>query len=419
MNTTSRVDADFHRVAELGDRILPQINAIREAGPVVWSENARAWVIARHADVVEAYSGRLPLSNVRYHPLFAAVPEAERSQRFPSTMRTIGVWPVFTDPPLHTRLRKLLTRAFGRPVVEDQRPYVRETIRRVLDRAGAKGEVEFVNEVARAITGRVIMRLLGIPEDYLPRLETWSLTINEALGGAKSSPVALDAMERTVAEMSELFEKEIEKRRARPTQDFLSEMVLAREGSDQLSVEEIIGVCVVVLIAGHDTTMNSMSLGTAALVRNPQARDYLLEHPAELANSVMEVARYIAMSTMQPRVVSADFEWHGQQIRKGDYVLLMLAGANRDPRVFADPEKLIMTRPTENVLVFGTGLHHCIGHLLAKLQLGEFLPELFRRFEVELDEDSIRFAPVLSQRGPLRMQVRLRSRDTAGARKAG
>ena len=230
MNTTSRVDADFHRVAELGDRILPQINAIREAGPVVWSENARAWVIARHADVVEAYSGRLPLSNVRYHPLFAAVPEAERSQRFPSTMRTIGVWPVFTDPPLHTRLRKLLTRAFGRPVVEDQRPYVRETIRRVLDRAGAKGEVEFVNEVARAITGRVIMRLLGIPEDYLPRLETWSLTINEALGGAKSSPVALDAMERTVAEMSELFEKEIEKRRARPTQDFLSEMVLAREG---------------------------------------------------------------------------------------------------------------------------------------------------------------------------------------------
>jgi cytochrome P450 len=120
-------------------------------------------------------------------------------------------------------------------------------------------------------------------------------------------------------------------------------------------------VCVVVLIAGHDTTMNSMALGTVALVRHPQAREYLLGNPDSLSNSIMELARFIAMSTMQPRVVSADFEWHGQQLRQGDYVLLMLAGGNRDPRVFPDPETLDMTRPTEMSLVFGTGIHHCIG----------------------------------------------------------
>ena len=199
-------------------------------------------------------------------------------------------------------------------------------------------------------------------------------------------------------------------RRATPSQDFLSEMVTARDGADRLSDEEIIGVCVVVLIAGHDTTMNSMALGTVALVRHPQAREYLLGNPDSLSNSIMELARFIAMSTMQPRVVSADFEWHGQQLRQGDYVLLMLAGGNRDPRVFPDPETLDMTRPTEMSLVFGTGIHHCIGHLLAKMQLGELLPELFRRFDVEILPNGIEFSPVLSQRGLTRLDVRLRQR---------
>lgn len=403
-------DIEFHRIAELGNGVLGQINAMREAGPVIWSRNSNAWVVTRHQDLVDAYSGRLPLSNVRYQPAFAAVPEAERAARFPQTMRTIGYWPVFTDPPLHTRLRKLLTRSFGRKVIEDLRPYVRQTVRAVLDRAGTRGEVEFVNEVARATTARVIMRLLGIPEETLPRLEEWSLAINVALGSAQSSPQALDDMERTVAEMTELFEREIAMRRATPSQDFLSEMVAARDGADRLSDEEVIGVCVVVLIAGHDTTMNSMALGTVALVRHLQAREYLLGNPDSLSNSIMELARFIAMSTMQPRVVSADFEWHGQQLRQGDYVLLMLAGGNRDPRVFPDPETLDMTRPTEMSLVFGTGIHHCIGHLLAKMQLGELLPELFRRFDVEILPDGIEFSPVLSQRGLTRLDVRLRKR---------
>jgi cytochrome P450 len=407
MNPQHAIDLDFHRVAELGDRILEQINAVREAAPIVWSENSKAWIVARHADIVEAYSGRLPLSNIRYAPALAAVPQAERAARLPQTMRTIGCWPVFTDPPLHTRLRKLLTKAFGRKVIEDMRPFVRETVKKVLDAAGAKREIEFVNGVARAITARVIMRLLGIAEDALPRLEAWSLAINVALGSARSSGATLEELERTVAEMTLLFEREIEKRRIAPTQDFLSEMVVARDGADRLSDNEIIGVCVVVLIAGHDTTMNSMALATVALARHPQARAYMLEHPDELSNSIMELARYIAMSTMQPRVVAADFEWHGQKLRAGDYVLLMLAGGNRDPRVFPDGNKLDMERSTEQSLVFGSGIHHCIGHLLAKMELAELLPELFRRFDVEIKPDGIDFSPVLSQRGLTRLDVRL------------
>ena len=407
MEPHAAIDADFDQVAELGDQLLQQINALREAAPVVWSKKSGAWVVTRHEDLVLAYSGQLPLSNVRYEPAFLAVPAKERARRFPQTMRTIGYWPVFTDPPLHTRLRKLLTRAFSRKVVEDIRPFARDTIRQVLDRAGDKREVEFIDDVARAITAPVIMHLLGVPQSTRPRLEAWSRALNVALGSAQSSPPALDEMERAVDEMTRLFEQEIARRREKPSEDFLSQMVLAREGSDKLSDEEIIGVCIVVLIAGHDTTMNSMGLATVALARHPEARRYMLEHPEAIGNCVMEVARYIAMSTMQPRVVSADFAWHGQQLRKGDYVLLMIAGANRDPRVFRDPEVLDMTRSTEHALVFGSGLHHCIGHLLAKMQLGELLPELFGRFDVEILDRRPEFGKVLSQRGLVRLNVRL------------
>jgi cytochrome P450 len=314
-SATVTTDADFDRVAELGDGILLQINALREIAPIVRSAKAQAWVVSRHADVVHAYSGQLPLSNVRYEPPFHCVPEAERAKRFPETLRTISYWPVFTDPPLHTRLRKLLVRAFGKKVVEDLRPWARTMIAGVLDRAGAKRDVEFVNDVARAITGRTILKLLGMSEDYLPRLEKWSLVINSALGSPAFSPELLDELERTVIEMRDLFEAEIARRREQPSEDFISQMVLAREGTDVLSDDEIVGVCFVVLIAGHDTTMNSLGLATVALTRHPDALEYMLSHPEQMPNCLMELTRFIAMSTMQPRVVSADFEWHGNQLR--------------------------------------------------------------------------------------------------------
>jgi 2-polyprenyl-3-methyl-5-hydroxy-6-metoxy-1,4-benzoquinol methylase len=145
---------------------------------------------------------------------------------------------------------------------------------------------------------------------------------------------------------------------------------------------------------------------------NSEFMAHMLSHPEQMPNCLMELTRFIAMSTMQPRVVSADFEWHGNQLRKGDYVYLMLAGANRDPRAFDNPEVLDLTRATDAVLVFGTGIHHCIGHLLAKMQLSEALPALFRRFEVTVLDDRIRFAPVLSQRGPASINVRLEPRRT-------
>ena len=326
------IDAEFDKVSQLGDALLQQINAMREVAPVIWSPTAKAWIVTRHADLVEAYTGTMPLSNIRYKPPFSRFTPEEQKARFPETMRSIGHWPTFIDPPIHTRIRKLLMRAFGKKVVEDLRPFVRENIAKILDQAGAKRDVEFVNGVARAVTARSILRLLGMGDDHISSLERWSYVINTALGSVSPSVEVLLELEDTVIAMRTIFEEEITRRRSEPGEDFLSQMVMSRDGADALSNDEIVGVCITVLIAGHDTTMNSMGLATIALSRDALAREYLLNNPDKIANSVMEISRYISMSTMQHRVVSEDFEWHGQQLKKGHLVFLMISGANRDPR---------------------------------------------------------------------------------------
>jgi cytochrome P450 len=404
-------DLDLSQASVLGNQLLDRLNIVREAAPIAWSEAAGAWIVTRHADVSEAYEGRLPLSNVRFTRLLDLIPREEQAQRIPHVLKSVPHWIVNIDPPEHTRIRKLLTRAFSKKVIESVRPFARATIHKILDRTAERGQVEVVNEVARAVTGRVIMRLLGVPEEHLERLQEWSLAMN-SFGAAQPVASMLDDMEKAMSEMDQVFSLEIAERRARPSGDFISEMVMASEAGDVLNDDEIKNMCQVTLIAGHDTTMNTMGLGILALARHPEARQYLLDNPGQTGNSMMELMRFVAMSTMMPRIVVEDFVWHDQPLRKGDVVFLMIAGANRDPRVFAAPETIDMTRATDQVLVFGSGLHHCIGHLLAKMQLGEFFPELVRRFDrFEILDDPPQFTNSVGQRGLLHLNVRFHARN--------
>jgi pimeloyl-[acyl-carrier protein] synthase len=411
VQTTERIaDLDLSQASILGNELLNRLNVVREKEPLAWSEAAGAWIVTRHADVFEAYEGKLPLSNVRFTRLLDLIPKDQQAKRIPHVMKCVPHWIVNIDPPEHTRIRKLLTRAFSKKVIEGVRPFARTTINTVLDRASEKREVEFVGEVARAVTGRVIMKLLGVPERNLERLQEWSLAMN-SFGAAQPVASMLDDMEKAMSEMDEVFSVEIEERRRRPTGDFISEMIEASEAGDVLNDDEIKNMCQVTLIAGHDTTMNTMGLGVLALASHPEARQYIREHPESTGNSMMELMRYVAMSTMMPRIVLEDFVWHGQQMRKGDVVFLMIAGANRDPRVFSNPETIDMSRATDQVMVFGSGLHHCIGHLLAKMQLGEFFPELVRRFDhIDILDEPPQFTNSVGQRGLLHLNVRFHAR---------
>jgi cytochrome P450 len=412
MDSAEILDIDFRRIAELGNDLLPALDIMREAAPVVWSPSANAWIVTRHSDVVQAFAGDVPLSMERFSSMaFGAIPVEEFFAKLPITANTIPHWIVNMDPPRHTRLRKLMTRAFSRKVIEDVRPFAQATIKRVLDGLSPPCDIEFLDEVARAITGRVILHLFGLPEVHLASFQKWSYALNTALGAPQPPMHAMEGAETALREMRDVFLPEIAARKAQPRGDFLTQLVQARDGDDRLEDEEVMGICYVALIAGHDTTMNSMALGVDTLLRHPGQIRYMLEHPDNIVNSVMEVTRLSAMSTSQPRAVGADFEWHGKQLRKGELVLVMVAAANRDPRVFSHPLELDLSRPTEQVVTFGPGIHHCIGHLLAKMQLGEFFPAFFRRFDAQVLDESLRFIPSIAFRGLESMHVRLREKQ--------
>lgn len=401
---------DLSKIGELGNGVLGRLNAIREEEPIAWSPSARGWLVTRHSDVMDGFLGKLPLSCVRMEARSFDAGKMELfSKRYPLTLNSLPNWIVNSDPPRHSRLRTLMTRAFSRKVVEDLRPMARATIAKILDGIEGRTEVEFLEQVARQITGRVILNKFGLDESELDRLRYWSVSFNVGLGGVVDPSLeVMDDVETSIRQMQEVFMPAIARRREKPTDDFLSQLVLAREGDDRLTEDEVLGICYLVIVAGHDTTMNTMTLGVAALSDNEPARRQLLETPDRILDSVMEVMRYVAMSTAFPRVASADFEWHEKSIKKGDIVWLMTAAANRDPRVYQNPETIDLTRSNDRVTVFGSGIHHCIGHLLAKMQLCEFFPEFFRRFpNATVTDETLEFLPSMSFRGLTHLNMRL------------
>jgi pimeloyl-[acyl-carrier protein] synthase len=410
MNTPTSADFDLSSVSTLGNLLLERVDAMREVDPIYWSEKNQAWFVTGHAQAMEGLSGNLPLSACRL-PFFAAalVPEEERRARLPYLMSATKHWLLNMDAPEHPRLRRLMTKAFSKPVVEGLRPHVRAFIGETLDDAGGKEEVEFVSEVARRIPARTILRQLGLSDDLVPRLHHWSIILN-TLGNVHVPLDKLIEIENLLLELRGLFMPEIEARRAHPREDFLSALVTANEAGDQLSEEEMLGICYITLIAGHDTTANTIALGTAALAQHPAACQYIRENPQGIGAAVMELSRYVAMSTAQARLVSEDFNWHGHEIKKGQFALIFIAGANRDPTLFANPEQMDFSRRQDANMTFGPGVHHCIGHLLAKMQLGEFFPELVRRFDPEMVEKRLDFATTLGFRGLNTLPIRLRPR---------
>jgi cytochrome P450 len=401
---------EFARVEPLGDRIIGRINAAREHGAIWWSEEERSWVVSGHAEVAEGFQLLVPLSNDRSKLMAGLVPDdAERMRIMPNTVRYFRHFLINLEGTAHVRMRRLMTKAFSRKVAENYRPFARQVIVETLDAVKGRDEVEFVEEIAREITGRNLLRIIGLEDEafYMPRLKYWSYIANAGLGGHASLETIAE-MDRAFGEMVEVFQKEIDRRRANPGKDFLSQLILADDNGDRFSDDELLGNMHLILIAGHDTTLNTMALSVNALSKNAEARSYMREHPDDSLNSMLELMRYIAMSTEMTRLVAEDFEWRGHHLQKGQIVHLMIAGANRDPKVFAEPEKLDLTRNTDASMTFAPGVHHCIGHLFAKMQLTEFFPAFLDRYDSwEVLEDELPFGGGLSFRGPQAMHLRL------------
>lgn len=417
-NGLSVNDIDLTHVAELGDALFPAFNTLRETDPIHWNEAGQTWLVTRHQDILDGFSGRVPLSSVSWEAGLASPEALSWAARVPTLLKYAPYHITNTDPPRHTRLRRLLMRAFGRNVVEGLRPFAQQRIAELLELLDNGREVEFNEDIGRALPGAVILELLNLPRELFPKLGQWATDVMLGLGIPRPEPEWVSAADRAFEEMTEHFMVQIADRRANPRgpDDFVTALVQARDGEDALSDDEISAVLQQATIGGHDTTGNSMTFALVALARQPELWRHLQEHPEAMLDSLLELMRYTAMSAAQRRVVGADFEWHGKQLKKGQFVMLMVGIGNRDPRVFSDPDTIDLSRSTDQSLTFGPGLHHCIGHLLAKMQLTEFFTSLTQRFDgVDILDEELHYSPILVFRTIPELHVRFHPRPQPSA----
>ena len=413
MNDSARCPVfDFAKFAQLGNEVIPILNSVRDYAPISWSEQNNGWVVCGHARVVDGLRGNLPLSGGRHKGIEANIPKARQSELIPNILKYFSMFAVNMDPPRHARVRKLLVKAFSKKVVENFRPTARKNIEAILDSLSERTEIEFVGECARAITARNLLEIIGLTDTatYLPKLERWSHLMVAGTGaiiGGYADEALTRETDAVFVEQAAIFQAEIDARRNAPGDDLVSQLVAAREDGDSLTDDGIIANLILIIIAGHDTTLNTMALSILELSRNAAARRYILDNPDKVLNASMELMRFVSMSTHQFRFVQEDFDWHGNALKKGQMVHLMIGAANRDPATFTDPETLDLTRPQDQNLTFGPGLHHCIGHLFAKMQLTEFFPEFLRRFASFEVTGDVPFSGGVSFRGPISMHLRL------------
>jgi cytochrome P450 len=322
----------------------------------------------------------------------------------------IGISMLDRDPPDHTRLRSLVSKAFTPRVVEGLRPRIRQIVGELLDRAEDRRAMDLIEDFAYPIPVIVICEMLGVPVEDHERFRGWSLDLARGLDASMLGPqseVALRAMASRRA-LSEYFRELIAARRATPRADLLSALIAAEEAGDKLSEQELLATCILLLVAGHETTVNLLGNGTLALLRHPDQLSLLRENPGMIAGAVEELLRYDGPVQRTARVPGVDAIVAGHKIAAGEMVMPFIGAADRDPAQFPDPDRLDLARADNRHVAFGMGIHFCLGAPLARLEGQIAIDTLVHRFpKLALATDRPQYRQSLTLRGLTSLPVSL------------
>jgi cytochrome P450 len=380
----------------------PTFARLREEDPVHWSEHHRAWVITRYDDVAAAFRDAR-LSSDRASPMARAGARGGGAEGDP-VVSVLSHWMVFRDPPDHTRLRRAMRAAFTPPAIDALRPRIEQVVDELLD--GLAAEVDFVSQFAVPMPALVIAQLLGLPGEDHDQFRAWSedlATLVFASGLPDRHRRGRDALSALAGYLGE----HLARRRSRPRDDLLGALAVAQAAGD-LTAEEAVANAVLLLFAGHETTTTLLANGLAVLLAHPRELRRLRAQPSLMGTAVDELLRYEGPSKLIPRWAVDEIELRGRRIAPGCLVLLVQAAANRDPRRFADPDRLDVARRPNPHLGFGYGAHHCLGGPLARLETSIALSRLIaRRPGMHLAGEAPRWRPNLLGRSVEAVNVRL------------
>ena len=367
----TRMLADFPTTREL---LLHELADLRENAPLAWLPEINGYLLTRRADVSALLKDRRLDSSIAEQG-FTMLSDDQLAALAP-LRRCVSLWMGHTTTDGHRRFQMLLKRYFTPAAMEDLRPNVRRIAEELIDKVIDAGTMDVVTDLAVPLPANVIADLLGMPVEDRPMLRVWSESVIKVF--TQSGFDDLLSAQEGVAEFQRYLNGLVESRRGNLGDDLISTLLRA-EVEGQISTEEIVANCLLILFAGHETTAGVITHGIALLLENPDQLALLRERPELGPAAVEEILRCEGTANTIVRDASEDFEHDGRRFEKGERFYVSLYAANHDPAFIADPDRFDITRDRSVHLAFGTGIFYCLGASLARVETDECLKVFLER----------------------------------------
>ncbi len=403
MTATAALAFDVRDPGFLADP-YPVFDRLRAAAPV-WKSPFGRWFVTGYEDCA------LILRDRRFGKDYSD-PEALIRRFGPTALQEPAVvelshMMLMRDPPDHTRLRGLVTKAFTARRIEALRARVQDLTDRLLDKVIAQGRMDAVRDLAFPLPVLVICELLGIPEDHRDRFVAGSSSGGALLNPTPPTRAELDAANAGIIESGRYFEALFEQRRHEPRDDLISQLVQAEESGDRLTTTELRANVNLLFAAGHETTVNLIGNGFLSLLRHPAQWQALRDEPGKIPNAIEEILRFECPVQTVARTVAEPVDLNGIQLDRNEIVVTLIGAANRDPAIFEDPNTFNIGRPDLRPLSFGGGIHFCLGAQLARIEAAVVFETVSRRLPDLrlLDADQPKWRPSFTLRGLTELPV--------------
>jgi pimeloyl-[acyl-carrier protein] synthase len=343
---------------------------LQETDPVQWSESWNCWVVTRYDDVRTCLQDAKRFSNVgRITGLFHRHFDAGQLAELKPIINHYSHGLINIDPPGHTRIRRLLHEVFRPATISRYRDFVQAFVDEQLAKSLPTGKLTVVRDLAHPLPVHVIARLFGVPVTDVPLFTNWSARIVEFMQSPVSTIETCLRSQQALLDLRAYLRHGILERRHEPRDDMLSLMVHARSEGDALTEDEILGTAVTILLGGHETTTRLLTTTLFVLSRHPEEQEKLRRNPDLIVTAVEKFLRFAGPFHRDQRVAAIDTEVGRKSIKMGDFILMLLAAANRDPRQFPEPDTFDITRSPNRHVAFGFGPHICLGAPLARLEM--------------------------------------------------